>query len=292
MFGLLHRIFRKDKSDGIRKDIALTIKLLHGDNWQSKLKLHKLKAIPFDKTFLRRYDKLMQEYIKQTFAILSEKLITDINALAVTRKDDAELEPNIDIGNGFLTQIDAFESNATFSVVIKEIGKDMLDKNNEVFAEQLRDAFGFTPDFENDAIYSHLNSWIDENVNLIKNVDNIAKTRLKSIISQNFRNGGRAENMIKDIKKVTDFKDYRLRLIARDQTAKLHGQITKRQQTSIGITRYTWRGVADERERPSHVSLNNTERKWSDGLEPGQEFQCRCTAEPVISFDDILRSFQ
>jgi hypothetical protein len=36
------------------------------------------------------------------------------------------------------------------------------------------------------------------------------------------------------------------------------------------------------------MALNNTERKWGDGLEPGQDFQCRCTAEPVIDFGIIL----
>lgn len=299
MWKWLHHIFRTDKvSDGIRKDIAATIKLLYGDVWQNKIKLHKLKGILFDKSYLREYDKLMQDYLAQSFEGLTNEIIKNIEGLSNIRTDAAEnnIEPNTQIGNGFIAQVDAYAESSneilsTFSIAIKEIGKSMLDKNNNTFASQLRDAFGFTPDFENDPVYSHLNSWVDENVNLIKNVDTLTNTRLKSIISENFRNGGRVKNMIKNIKETGDYKEYRLRLIARDQTAKLHGQITKRQQTSIGITKYIWRGVADERERQTHLTRNNKEYKWGEGIEPGQEFQCRCTAEPVINFDDILNSF-
>lgn len=297
---MLRKILRKDKvSNGLRSDIAMTIKLLYGENWRSKLKPHKLKAIPFDKAFLRRYDKLIQSYLADTFEVLASEMIGKIQYLVQSRTDAADdnIEPNIEVGNGLIAEIDSYAQNnieiiSTFAVTIREIGKDMLAQNNATFATQLREAFGFTPDFETDPTYSHLDSWVNENVSLIKNIDSITTTRLKTIISENFRNGARAKDMITQIKDTTSFTEYRLRLIARDQTAKLHGQITKRQQTSIGITHYIWRGVADERERPSHFSRNNKQYKWSDGLEPGQDFQCRCTAEPVIDFDEILAGFE
>jgi SPP1 gp7 family putative phage head morphogenesis protein len=282
----------------IRKDIALTIKLLYGNDWQKKLKPHKLKAIKFDKAFLQKYDLLMIKYVNKTLAEISKSLITDIKKIPTKRRDaiDDVIDPDITLGNGFIARIESnSDRNSSylleFSVSIKEIGREMLNENNRIFSSQLRDAFGFVPDFENDPIYSHLNSWVDENVSLIKNIDNIASTRLKSIISENFRNGGRPEDMIKQIKEVTGFKEYRCRLIARDQTANLHGQITKRQQTSIGLERYIWRTAGDERVRKTHQALNGTTRKWGDGIEPGQEFSCRCTAEPIIDFDEILKGF-
>ncbi len=161
---LSSKILRKDNApDGIRKDIATIIKLLHGDNWKDKLKLHKLKAIPFDKAFLRKYDKLMQDYLPVSFKELTNKIVKDIEDLSKIRTDAApqDIEPNIQIGNGFITEVDTYAENSseilsTFVINIKEIGKDMLDKNNETFASQLRDGFGFTPDFENDPVYSHL----------------------------------------------------------------------------------------------------------------------------------------
>jgi hypothetical protein len=212
MFRWLTKVFHKDTKNGLREDILQTIKALHGKNWKQKVKPHKLKAIPFDKSFLRRYDKLMQEYLKETFTMPLQRIISDIKNTSNTRQDDSTIAPNVEVGNGFITQIEQIEIYAsealiTFSVLIKEIGKDMLEQNNTTFAKQLHDAFGFTPDFEKDPIYRHLNSWVDENVRLIKRIDVSGYTNVKSIVSNNFRNGGRHENMIKELAKVKHLEE-------------------------------------------------------------------------------------
>jgi SPP1 gp7 family putative phage head morphogenesis protein len=120
-------------------------------------------------------------------------------------------------------------------------------------------------------------------VELIKNIDNIAKTRLKSLIRKNFQNGGKAEEMINEIQKIADFHETRARLIARDQTSKLEGTVDKLSQISIGITHYIWVTQGDERVRDSHKALNGTTRQWGFGIEPKQEINCRCYALPVTA---------
>lgn len=77
----------------------------------------------------------------------------------------------------------------------------------------------------------------------------------------------------------------RAELIARDQTMKLNGDLNHLRQTNLGIEKYTWRTSQDERVRPSHAVLDGRVFKWSDPPDvghPGEDFQCRCTAEPVI----------
>lgn len=84
-------------------------------------------------------------------------------------------------------------------------------------------------------------------------------------------------------------------LLARDQTLKLAGRVNQERQTQAGIMRYRWVSSRDERVRPEHRDLDGSEQSWAvppvtskDGRRnhPGQDYQCRCTATPVL--DDVL----
>lgn len=57
-------------------------------------------------------------------------------------------------------------------------------------------------------------------------------------------------------------------------------RLDKERQQSIGLTHYVWRTVGDDRVRDSHAALDGRTFAWGEGLEPGQDFGCRCTAEP------------
>jgi SPP1 gp7 family putative phage head morphogenesis protein len=86
----------------------------------------------------------------------------------------------------------------------------------------------------------------------------------------------------------TDVSDSRAKLIARDQVAKLTGELTKERQLDMGVTGYIWRTVGDERVRDSHSEVDGKFFTWdnppfeTDGNHPGEDYQCRCWAEPVL----------
>lgn len=81
-------------------------------------------------------------------------------------------------------------------------------------------------------------------------------------------------------------------LWARDQTLKLAGQIQQSRQVGAGITQYVWRTSEDERVREDHMDLDGTIQSWKEPpvvdtrterrAHPGGDFQCRCTAEPIL----------
>lgn len=80
-------------------------------------------------------------------------------------------------------------------------------------------------------------------------------------------------------------------LLARDQTLSLNGQLTQIRQTNAGITQYVWTTSDDERVRETHDDLEGSVQNWDsppvvseDGRtgHPGEDFQCRCTAFPVL----------
>ena len=86
------------------------------------------------------------------------------------------------------------------------------------------------------------------------------------------------------------------RLWARDQTLKLHAEITQERHQAVGIERYYWTDSNDERVREVHAELGDASDSGTtyaykdppvmseDGRRgnPGEDFQCRCTAYPVL----------
>ena len=62
-----------------------------------------------------------------------------------------------------------------------------------------------------------------------------------------------------------------------DETvAKLEQEATKKKSG-----KYIWRTVGDEKVREGHAAFNGTIRDLADSPDPGEEFNCRCWAEPL-----------
>lgn len=83
--------------------------------------------------------------------------------------------------------------------------------------------------------------------------------------------------------------DQRARFVARDQIARLVGQVNGDRQMALGITHYEWDTRRDRRVRPLHRKRRGKIFAWDspphpDG-HPGIPVGCRCTARPVV--DDI-----
>jgi SPP1 gp7 family putative phage head morphogenesis protein len=62
-------------------------------------------------------------------------------------------------------------------------------------------------------------------------------------------------------------------------------------QTQAGISEYEWSTSGDERVRSSHDELDGTRQSWDDPPvtnddgdtnHPGEDYQCRCVAIPVL----------
>jgi len=70
--------------------------------------------------------------------------------------------------------------------------------------------------------------------------------------------------------------------------AKLNGRFTQERQTDAGIDSYVWRTMEDERVRETHDAVDGQTFPWSappeetDNNHPGEDYQCRCWAEPVL----------
>ncbi len=103
------------------------------------------------------------------------------------------------------------------------------------------------------------------------------------VINENF--GLRHEELSAKLEAAFGVSQARADLIARDQTLKLAGDLTHIRQTQAGITSYVWTTSGDERVREEHAVLDGETFEWRSPPEvghPGQDFNCRCTAYPIV----------
>lgn len=137
--------------------------------------------------------------------------------------------------------------------------------------------------------------WVQENLDLIKSIDEDTLQRLKRMMTQavldNVNGAELTKYLIDDLQDITGVTRSRAALIGTDQVGKLNGRLSQYRQEHVGITSYIWETCHDSRVRKSHAARNGHRYYWSnpppDG-HPGMPIRCRCVALPVIDVDKIM----
>lgn len=129
-----------------------------------------------------------------------------------------------------------------------------------------------------------LEKFREDNVRLITSIADDQLARVKAVLDANF--GLRAEALAEKLQEQFGATESKAKLIARDQTLKLNGNLSQIRQTNAGIEEYIWTTSGDERVRDSHEANEGKRFRWDvppvETGHPGQDYQCRCTPYPVI----------
>ena len=185
-------------------------------------------------------------------------------------------------------------------LVSRQNANDVSSSNKQSFLATFDRAFGVDVGeiFQKERIKTVVNNHVKENVRLIKSIPKQYFARVENVVLSGVKNGLTSGSIAKQL--MTQGKDAktkgslgitlrRAKLIARDQTSKLNGQINSKRQQNLGITDYIWRSSQDDRVRELHRELDGQQFSWKDpsdrppeGLDPGQPINCRCTAEGVV----------
>ena len=135
-----------------------------------------------------------------------------------------------------------------------------------------------------------LELWTQMNVDLIKTIPQRCLDDVREVVYDGFTKGRSTKDVASDIQHIYGVSKRRAKFIARDQIAKLNGQIQRAQQLDAGIDEYIWCTSGDERVRDSHKALEGKKCSWldppenSDGRKchPGEDYNCRCIGRPVF----------
>ena len=160
--------------------------------------------------------------------------------------------------------------------------------------------------FDDEALLNAVELMQVQAVNLITTMpdtyfDKVAKYTMQSYQQERLPEGRSLTEQLRELHKQTY---ERAKLIAVDQTQKLHCAVTQARQTSLGIEEYIWRTSNDERvvgtpggvspqgnpKHENHYVRNGRKFRWdsppSDG-HPGWPIRCRCWADPVIDYSKL-----
>lgn len=125
----------------------------------------------------------------------------------------------------------------------------------------------------------------DENIRLVENAGRVYAKQVREIFSDPAAPAWSVEELKARLIDRADVSESRAELIARDQVLKINGTINEIRQGNAGVESYVWSTSRDERVRETHAELEGDVIPWSSPPEPGhpgQDFQCRCVAIPVI----------
>ena len=144
------------------------------------------------------------------------------------------------------------------------------------------------------------NASIQENVALIKSIPGRYLTDVQGAVMRSITTGAGLADLIPAISKYNGITMRRARFIAQDQTRKAYNSINKQRLQAIGVKQFKWLHSGGGREpRRSHLAMSGNIYSFDDlpqinkdnkgqppeyGI-PGQAPGCRCTMNPIISFD-------
>lgn len=187
------------------------------------------------------------------------------------------------------------ESHSAVEGLAGEFGKRTSDFQRSQLAKQAEAALGVNLyDMKDADVGDHLHRFVQDSVRLITSIPEDQHDRIEDTVMEAVHAGTHHEVLQKRLRERFGISARHARLIARDQTTKLYSRVNRARTENLGISRYTWSTMNDERVRDSHDALEGT--VWSyehppvvDGefANPGEPILCRCYADPL--WDDVLQ---
>ena len=257
----------------------------------------------------REYTRVVNEYMRLLKQEI-EKAIPEIkDSYKVNRDSDIKDGIRADSFTDLMLRINEIFASIESKLVKKVSGyglrkklENLANLNRKLTVKEWKKAIRSTLGIDiredyylGDFYKEQLQDWSEQNVELISTIPNDTLAKMREIVYNGYTSGKTTTRMLKEIQRAYKVGLKHARLIARDQTAKLNGQIQRHQQIDAGITEYIWCTSGDERVRDSHKALDGKKFSWdnpplnSDGraCHPGEDYQCRCIGRPVFNSSNL-----
>ena len=278
-------------------------------------KLKQAKPVQPDKQAARTYNAQLQKLVKAIKKDINEKIVPLIKNLEPQYISDSKANAEL-LGLARLPIHDSWSdeimtlfaslktkwASPAFMGASKDVAsifvKAMNTQNSRRFSKAVKsigvtgiDVFGDSPKLQD-----ILSASIADNTRLITTIPTQYLDQVQSIVMSNMRSGLRPSAIVKQLSEQFGISQRRAALIARDQTSKANGELSKQRQEDTGFKFFKWKTSDDIRVRDTHEHLEKQDigfgkgvYKWDDppkndkGVQiiPGSEINCRCVAIPV-----------
>jgi SPP1 gp7 family putative phage head morphogenesis protein len=259
----------------------------------------------------RLYNQALQAMIEDWHQRIVEWLPEQLKVLLVEQAMEMRQDSVADTINRVLEALKLRLSTNKLNpeTLLADIGQRTSRWNDQQWQKTLKNIMGVNISLREPWLITKLRSFTDENLTLIKSLKGSMLEKTEQVVRRGLAVNKRHEVIMQELIDDLGVTKNRARLIARDQVSKLNGELTAVRQQDVGVTTYTWETSDDSRVRgatktsKSHRVLDGKVCSWQDssvyfdedgktwkkrtsiqgyvGI-PGQDFQCRCWANPIF----------
>lgn len=242
----------------------------------------------------RRYTAHLLAYRAITLGMVKTRVFGQLEGLlAEASRDrgdasrvDAAGSRGKDIVDGIRRDMRVATSDARLTEIAREASEATNRHQKVQLGRQVKAGLGVDVLMSDAAVRENLSTFVQQNVSLIKSIPEEMLNRVEGGLLTGIRQNWRADELAEHLRQQVDVSDAKARFIARDQISKLMGELNNIRQTQLGIREYTWRTMQDERVRANHRDKEGNRYAWDDAPadtgHPGEDFACRCYAEPAL----------
>lgn len=237
----------------------------------------------------RAYERALVRVLRAINGEIAKAVAPHLRAAERAERKDAELdlgEVALDFGP-LRFRILRRVKDQELSTLVDQFGRRIVKHNGR----EMSRLFAITFEDQAPEVLRQLADFRQRNVELITALTTRAQEDVFRLLVDAGNSGMRAETLKKRLAERFQVSQSRAALIARDQTLKLNSQLTQVRHQEAGVDRYVWSTSQDERVRDMHSELEGRVFRWDDPPvtneqgdtnHPGEDYQCRCVAIPVI----------
>lgn len=238
------------------------------------------------------YNQVLQRLVDAVRADIDAQLIPAIGSLQSEYVQDAW---GLDVQTVIDELLDKWTSKP-FRKLADRLASNFVRTTLGAIDREQKKSFGIDVLQNSPEIRARMQAAAIQNANLIKSIPEQYLKDVANSVLANMRTGLLPREVAKQIEDEYGVTKRRARFIARDQTAKVNGELTKHRQLDAGYEFFEWMDSDDERVRSSHRKIAEADvgygkgiYRWDDlpknergeRIQPGSDYQCRCGSRPV-----------
>jgi len=256
------------------------------------------KGVKVDVSAGIAYNVQLQRMVRDISEQVNTIVMPVVRNLAPQYQRDSVVTVNswVDVLTEALQAVRIRITNPRFKLLATQMARQFINSANTSNLRRTERDLGINIYSDSQQLTDYIQASIADNVRLIQSIPDQYLTQVESIVMANVRAGGRPASIAKALQEQFGVTQRRAKMIARDQTAKVNGDLNRMRQTSAGFPFFEWDDSDDERVRHRHSEIADKVTQYGKGVYrwdnpplsdkgtpiiPGQDYQCRCIGRPV-----------
>lgn len=184
--------------------------------------------------------------------------------------------------------------SAAWGSIAEESVRPIINRVSVQFENEIERIAGVTPFRQSNQLENFARGVIADQVDLIKTLPKRHFEDIEDLVFKAVDEGWSTDRLAGSIPRSGSNARFNATRIARDQTGRVTGELTKKRHNQAGLKRGVWDTIGDTRVRPDHERLNGRTFIWEEGagpagIIPGEEIMCRCVAQ--VDFTEATSNF-